>query len=59
MYIYQDLSSMEAGEMEYIGETELLQYSVKEWRMEKVDDNMVRAVIKVQRIFINDFFPIG
>ena len=33
---------MEAGRMEYLGERELLQYSVKEWRMEKVDDNMVR-----------------
>ena len=47
---------MEAGWMKYLGERELLQYSVKEWRMEKVDDNMVRAVIKVQRIFINDLF---
>ena len=27
---------MEAGTMEYLGEKELLQYSVKEWRMEKV-----------------------
>ena len=47
---------MEAGEMEYIGETELLQYSVKEWRMEKVGGNMVKAVLKVQRIFVNDLF---
>ena len=38
---------MEAGTMEYLGETELLQYSVKEWRMEKAGSNLVKAVFKV------------
>ena len=38
---------MEAGSMEYLGETELLQYSVKEWRMEKAGSNLVKAVFKV------------
>ena len=38
---------MEAGRMEYVGERELLQYSVKEWRMEKMGDNVVKAVLKV------------
>ena len=33
--------------MEYLGETELLQYSVKEWRMEKAGSNLVKAVFKV------------
>ena len=47
---------MEAGRMEYLGDTELLQYSVKEWRMEKVGGNVVKAVLKVQRIFFNDLF---
>ena len=47
---------MEAGTMEYLGEKELLQYSVKEWRMEKVGGNVVKAVLKVQRIFFNDLF---
>ena len=42
--------------MEYLGEKELLQYSVKEWRMEKVGGNVVKAVLKVQRIFFNDLF---
>ena len=57
--------------MEYLGETELLQYSVKEWRMEKAGSNLVKAVFKVhfhtftlshltvfkvQRIFVNHLF---
>ena len=45
--ICQGFSSMEAGRMEYVGERELLQYSVKEWRMEKTGDNVVKAVLKV------------
>ena len=45
--ICQGFLSMEAGRMEYVGERELLQYSVKEWRMEKTGDNVVKAVLKV------------
>ena len=33
--------------MDYLGEKELLQYFVKEWRMEKTGANMVKAVLKV------------
>ena len=47
---------MEAGRMDYLGQKELLQYFVKEWRMEKTGANMVKAVLKVQRIFFNHLF---